>query len=211
MHDWTWCLTQCLSSYSVHLFFGRSESLLPSQLYWLLIFGLCKPMCLSHKFCYSLNLLLFEYVYICSLPCAQKLSTCSCHKSSKTNTRLAIPFLQDPFKYHIHSHAYSFPSNFPIKTLYTLVFLSTRPTRPAHFILLNLLTLWTFYEDCKSWCSSLRIFLQSAVTSFLLGPSISLGTLLSTSVPPSTWMTKFHTHIKQRALLPFPKFRSIWI
>jgi hypothetical protein len=46
-------------------------------------------------------------------------------------------------------------------------------------MLLALNTQMTFCEQCKSWSSSLRNFLQSPVTSSLLGPHISSAILLT--------------------------------
>ena len=50
----------------------------------------------------------------------------------------------------------------------------------------------------------ITLFLQSTVTSSLLGPSIPFNTLFSNTlnlVPPSTWANKFHIHTEQQAKL----------
>ena len=60
-----------------------------------------------------------------------------------------------------------------------------------------------FGEEYRSLSSSLCRFLHSTVTSSLLGPNI-LNTLFSNTkdlVPPSKWVTKFHTHTKQQTKL----------
>jgi hypothetical protein len=49
----------------------------------------------------------------------------------------------------------------------------------AHFILLDLIVWKIICEEYRSWSSSLWSFLQSAVTSSLLGPNMLLSTLFS--------------------------------
>ena len=76
----------------------------------------------------------------------------------------------------------SFPSGFPIKTLYTLPFYPLRATCPANLILLDFIT-WTIKDEkYRSLSSSLCSFLHSPVTSSLLSPNILLNTLFSNTL-----------------------------
>jgi len=77
------------------------------------------------------------------------------------------------------SSKWSLFSGFPTKTLYTP--LQIRATCPAYLIL-NLIARTIFVEEYKSLSSSLRSFLQSSVTSSLLGPNILLNTLFSNTL-----------------------------
>jgi hypothetical protein len=97
-----------------------------------------------------------------------------------------------------------FPSGFPTKPLYTL--LPMRATRPAHFILLYLVTRTVFCEEYRSLSSSLCSFLHSSVISSLLGQNILLNTLFSDTLRtllPSMWETKLQTHTTQQTKLHF--------
>ena len=74
------------------------------------------------------------------------------------------------------------PSGFSTKTLYTPLFSHIHATRPAHLILLDLIT-WTILGgEYRSPSSSLCSFLHSFVTSSLLGPNILLYTLFSNTL-----------------------------
>ena len=84
--------------------------------------------------------------------------------------------------------------------------LPIRATCPDHLIILDLITRKILGEQYRSLSSSLYSFLQSPVTSSLLGPNSRLSILFSNTlslVPPLMWATKFHTHTKQEAKLEF--------
>ena len=78
-----------------------------------------------------------------------------------------------------------FSSCLPNKILHVLFLSPIRATCPAHLILLDLITL-IFREQYKSQSYSLCSLLQSPVTTSLLGPNISLSTLFSDTLSPSS-------------------------
>ena len=71
------------------------------------------------------------------------------------------------------------PSGFPTKTMHASLLSPKRATCPTHIILLHWITRTIFCEEFRSLSSSLSNFLDSTVTSSLLGPNILLSTLFS--------------------------------
>jgi hypothetical protein len=99
-----------------------------------------------------------------------------------------------------------FPSGFPTKLLHALLLPTIRATCLAHLILRDLIVLSILGEEYKLWSSSLCSFLQSPITSSLVGPNIVLSTLFSTPsvyVSPLMPDTKFHTHTNPHTKLWF--------
>ena len=72
-----------------------------------------------------------------------------------------------------------FPSGFSTKTLHTPPLSPIRATCPTHLIRPDFIIRTVFGEQYRSLSSSLCSFLQSLVTSSLLGPNILLSTLFS--------------------------------
>lgn len=75
-----------------------------------------------------------------------------------------------------------FPSVFPTKTLYTVLFSLMCVTYRTHLILLHFIALIISVEEHQSLRVSLCYFSQSPVTSSLLGPNVPLSTLFSNAL-----------------------------
>ena len=74
-----------------------------------------------------------------------------------------------------------FPSGYPTNTLHAPFLSPICAICPAHFILIDLITLIIFGEY-RSLSSSLCSFLQSPITSSLLGTNFLLNTLFSNTL-----------------------------
>ena len=75
-----------------------------------------------------------------------------------------------------------FPSRFPTKPLYALLFFPIRTTCPTHPLLHDLTTRKIFGGQYRSLSALLSSLLQSSVASALLGPNILLSTLFTNTL-----------------------------
>ena len=91
-----------------------------------------------------------------------------------------------------------FLSGFPIKTLYKPLLSPIRASCPAHVILLYLITQTILGEQYRSLSSSLCSFLNSPVTSSLLGPNILFSSLFS-----NTLSLCFSLNVRDQLLHPY--------
>ena len=124
-----------------------------------------------------------------SLPLLQVPATCPCSESDQSSpcpqptSQRFILILLSRRRQGLPSGL--FPSDFPAKTLYTLLLTPIRATRPTHIILLELITRKMFGEDCISFGPSLCSFLHSLL------PRPSKGKIFSSapySGTPSTYV-----------------------
>ena len=82
--------------------------------------------------------------------------------------------------------------------------LSIRTTRPAHLVILYLITRLIFGVLYSSLSFLLCSFLHSLVTSALLGTNILLSTLISNTLSLRSSLNvseQFHAHTKHKAIL----------
>jgi len=115
------------------------------------------------------------------------------NKESATGQLNPVHTFRPYFKIHFNIIPSGlFTSGFQTKILYATCY--------TPVVILDLNTLMIFGEEYKLWSFSLRNFLQSPVTSSLLGPNILFSALFSGTlnyVFPLMPQTKFHTHTKQ--------------
>jgi len=100
-----------------------------------------------------------------SLPCSQEPVTYPHSEPSQSNQRhpnqILVRFLLTlSYPLCLCLANGFFPSGFPSETLYVLFFFSLRATRPAHLILLDLITWIILGEQYKPCSSSVCSFLQ---------------------------------------------------
>jgi hypothetical protein len=80
------------------------------------------------------------------------------------------PFLMLSSHLHLDLPSGLFSPGYPTKILYAFLISATHATRPTHLIILDMIILIMYGEECKLRRSSLCNFLQPTVTPFLLGP-----------------------------------------
>ena len=98
------------------------------------------------------------------------------------------------------------PSGFPIKILYTSLLAAIRATRPVRLNLLDFIIQTILGEEYRSFSSSLCSFLQSLVTSSLLGPNILLDTLFSKTLSLSSFL-----NVSDQVLHPYKTTVKIFV
>jgi hypothetical protein len=92
-----------------------------------------------------------------------------------------IPISEVPSYFHqrLGLPSVLFPSDFPIKTVFTLLLSLISATCSAHLILLDLITRNILGEEYRSLSYSVCSFLHSPATSSLIGPNSLLRILFS--------------------------------
>jgi len=118
-----------------------------------------------------------------SLPHSQQPATCPYPEPDQSNPCLPSNFLKIHFtiilQFMSRSSTWSLSLSFSHPSSVCTSPLPMRTTRPAHIILLDLITLIIFGEQYRPLSSSSGSFLHSPVTSSLLGPNISLSAQFS--------------------------------
>ena len=99
-----------------------------------------------------------------------------------------------------------FPSGFHIKTLYRPRLSPIRATCPSHHVLLDFITRTILGEENRSLISSLFSFLQSPVSSSLLGPNILLSTLFT-----NTLSLRFSLNVSDQVSNPYKTTGKIMV
>ena len=121
-----------------------------------------------------------------SLPHAQVPATRLYPEPARSSPYPHIPLPEDPSKYYPPIYAWVsqvvfFPRFSPPKP-YICLSSPIRAAYPAYLILLNFITQTILGEEFRSLNSSLCSFLNSPVTSSLLGPNILLSALFSNTL-----------------------------
>ena len=114
-----------------------------------------------------------------SLPHSQEPATCHYPDPARSSPYPPTSHLLQIHLNIILSSAPGSPSGFLTKALYTPLLSTLRAIRPTYLILLDFITRAILGEQYRSVSSSLCSFLQSPVTSSLIGPNILLNTLFS--------------------------------
>ena len=122
------------------------------------------------------------------------------------NVRLNIIFSSKPTVSSMWAVSFGF-----LNQIRVCISVPLHATCPAHLILLGLFTWLMSGADYKPRSCSLCTLLQSPVTSFLSRAPLFLSTCSRTpsaSAVSSLLETKFHTHVKQKAVLQFCVFNT---
>ena len=121
----------------------------------------------------------------CLLPHSQQPSTCPYPQPNQSSPCLPIPSWRSILILSSHLllglASGLFPSGLLTTTLYAPLLFLIRATCPAHRNVFYLITQVITRDQYRSWCSSVCSRLHCRVISFLLGPSVFLSTLLSSS------------------------------
>ena len=125
-----------------------------------------------------------------SLPHSQVPATCPYPEPARSSPYPHIPLPEGPPYYYPPIEAWnlqvvSFPRVSPPNSVYISAF-SIRATCPTHLILNDFITRKTFGEQYRSLSCPFFRFLQSPVTTSLLGPNIFLSILFSNTLSLSS-------------------------